>query len=119
MREDGTDDGSDAAREYSGIREALKFTGAMMTDGLSDLLKHYDELADVVANSTSHFYQENLARLFSLIDAIPEFSSTAHKLEALSDFDAWYNELENRRKSHGMVLPGFNLPSNPDGAVGI
>jgi hypothetical protein len=90
-----------------------------MADPSPDLLQQYDELVDVVTNSTSDLYQENLARLFSLIDGTPKFASVTSRLEALSDFEAWFTDLHNRRKSLDLDATPLNLPVNQDAALGI
>ncbi len=86
---------------------------------LTDVLQQYDESVDAVANSTYNFYQGNLARLFSLIDETPEFRAVVGKLEALNDFDAWYDDLTTRGRSHGLGAPQLNLPSDRDAALAM
>jgi hypothetical protein len=86
---------------------------------LTDVLQQYDDSVDAVAHSTHNFYQDNLARLFSLIDETPEFAAVVRKLEALNDFDAWYDDLTNRGRSHGLGAPQLNLPSDRDAALGM
>jgi hypothetical protein len=89
-----------------------------MTDRIIELLQEYDDLVAGVTNSTPNFYQDNLGRWFSLIDETPDFARLTVRLEVLNDFDAWYDDLVKRKKSHGMGAPPFNLPPDRDAALG-
>jgi hypothetical protein len=90
-----------------------------MPDSINDLLQEYDDLAGVVASAPHGLYQMSLEHWFSIIDETPNFAREVSRLESINDFDAWYNDLHERQKKHGMGAPPFNLPTNREAAIGM
>jgi hypothetical protein len=89
------------------------------TTGISDLLKEYDELTDVVANATHTLHQAALSKWFSLLDETPMFAREVSRLEKLNDFDAWHRALESRQRSHGMGSTSLNFAPDREAALGM
>jgi hypothetical protein len=87
-----------------------------MPDRISELLQEYDDLVSTIAGANHRLYQTSLAQWFSLIDATSDFARVVSGLEALSDFDAWYEDLQRRQKSAGADL---HLPNDQNAALGI
>jgi hypothetical protein len=86
--------------------------------GMQDFLQEYDDLVSSVPNATHQFYASNLANWFALIDETSPSSKIVASLEALSDFDAWYDDLNLRRQSSGMGGSPLNLPDDKNAAIG-
>lgn len=80
-------------------------------------LREYDDLVSSVLDSTHQFYANSLARWFALIDDTSPSSKIVASLEALSDFDAWHDELKLRRQSSGMGGSALNLPDDKNAGL--
>jgi hypothetical protein len=85
---------------------------------MQDFLQEYDDLVSSVLDATHQFYASSLARWFALIDDTSPSSKIVSSLEALSDFDAWYDDLQLRRQSSGMGGSPLNLPDDKNAALG-
>jgi hypothetical protein len=90
-----------------------------MARAVSDLLEEYDELTEVVANSTHTLHQAALSKWFSLLDDTPGLATEVSRLERLNDLDVWYRALEARQKGHGIGSTSLELPADRESSLGM